>query len=73
LFFSFFACSTLLGDFRNNPRFGNYVDGLLDDGGFLWPREGRGDDSAHPPIHPTKSVDPNSLQPDEKKVRTVVI
>lgn len=64
-----FACSTLLGDFRNNPRFGTYVDSLLDDGGFLWPRDGRGDDSAHPPIHPTKSVDPNSLEPDEKKVQ----
>lgn len=63
-----FARSTLLGDFRGNARFGDYVAGLLDDGRFLWPREGRGDDSAHPPIHPTKSVDPNSLQGEEKQV-----
>lgn len=62
------ARSTLLGDFRGNARFGNYVAGLLDDGRFLWPRDGRGDDSAHPPIHPTKSVEPNSLQGEEKQV-----
>ncbi|CAN0107363.1 unnamed protein product [Ectocarpus fasciculatus] len=67
-----FDINTLLGDFRDNPRFGNYVGGLLDNGGFLWPREGRGDDSAHPPIHPTKSVDPNSLQADEKKIYELV-
>ena len=65
----FFLCprSTLL-DFRNNQRFGNFVGGLLDVGGFLWPRDGRGDDSAHPPIHPAKSVDPSSLQGEERKV-----
>lgn len=61
--------SALLGDFRNNPAFGAYVGGLLDDARFLWPRDGRGDDAAHPPIHPTKSVDPASLQQDERKVR----
>lgn len=60
--------STLLNDFRANPRFGTYTASLLDDGGFQWPRDGRGDDGAHPPIHPTTSVDPNTLQPDERKV-----
>lgn len=31
------------------------VDRLLDGGKFQYPRQGRHNDQAHPPIHPTKS------------------
>ncbi|CAM9520656.1 unnamed protein product, partial [Discosporangium mesarthrocarpum] len=67
-----FDIGALLEDFRNNPRYGNYVGGLVNDGGFLWPRDGRGDDGAHPPIHPTKSADPSTLQGDEQKIYDLV-
>uniref|UniRef100_A0AAV1UJH4 DNA topoisomerase n=1 Tax=Peronospora matthiolae TaxID=2874970 RepID=A0AAV1UJH4_9STRA len=55
---------------ENHHQWGNYVTGqLLDGGKYDAPRHGNSDDQAHPPIHPTKSVDTNTLlDPNEKKV-----
>lgn len=47
--------------FRNNNIFGEYARGLLDNGKFQQPRNGRNDDNAHPPITPVKSVDPAEI------------
>lgn len=39
---------------RGDPEWGGYAAQLLDEGKFVWPREGRNNDQSHPPIHPTK-------------------
>ena len=39
-----------------HPQWGGFANELLG-GGFQWPRDGGHDDSAHPPIHPTKAGD----------------
>ena len=38
----------------------------LQNGGFKWPRKGKHNDKAHPPIHPTKNV--SDLAGNEKKI-----
>ncbi|CAI5721922.1 hypothetical protein KXD40_004577 [Peronospora effusa] len=55
---------------ENHQQWKNYVTRqLLDGGKYEAPRHGKSDDQAHPPIHPTKSVDVNTLSdPNEKKV-----
>ncbi|CAI5716940.1 unnamed protein product [Peronospora destructor] len=56
--------------YENHQQWRNYVTcQLLDGGKYEAPRHGKSDDQAHPPIHPTKSVDVNTLSdPNEKKV-----
>ncbi|KND04904.1 uncharacterized protein SPPG_08857 [Spizellomyces punctatus DAOM BR117] len=39
----------------NDPRWGQYAQGLLG-GRFRRPRKGKNDDQAHPPIHPVKAA-----------------
>ena len=41
---------------RDHGDWGEYAQGLLQGGGFEWPRDGGQDDQAHPPIHPLKCV-----------------
>lgn len=41
--------------------------------GFTWPRNGRNNDKAHPPIHPVNFVNPSILTDDEKKVHEFVV
>ncbi|KAL4130516.1 hypothetical protein PRIC2_006512 [Phytophthora ramorum] len=55
---------------ETHQQWGNYVTRqLLDGGKYEAPRHGNSDDQAHPPIHPTKSIDVNTLRdPNEKKV-----
>jgi DNA topoisomerase-3 len=44
-----------------------YLSARLKDGdGFQTPRNGKKNDKAHPPIHPTAHA--NNLNPDEKRV-----
>ena len=46
----------------------------LTNGGFNWPREGRHNDKAHPPIHPVNYVTPGALANDqERKVYEFVV
>ncbi|KAJ1811892.1 DNA topoisomerase 3-alpha, partial [Coemansia sp. RSA 2598] len=47
------------------PTLGQYAQRLVD-GGFKWPRMGRNNDKAHPPIHPVAAA-PN-LQGDARRV-----
>ncbi|KAJ1510371.1 DNA topoisomerase 3-alpha [Coelomomyces lativittatus] len=51
---------------RNHPVWGHYASALLDEDLFDLPRQGKNDDQAHPPIHPTKYAP--DLLGDEKKV-----
>lgn len=55
-------------------RAGTYAARLRDEPGFFnTPAAGGKDDEAHPPIHPTKAVDPSSLQEAERNVYTYVV
>jgi len=59
--------------FRDNPKWGNYATGLVN-GKFQTPRAGQGDDNAHPPITPMKSLDPASIaDPTERNVYAIVV
>ncbi|KAI8918611.1 DNA topoisomerase [Powellomyces hirtus] len=49
----------------HDPHWGQYAQGLLN-GRFRRPRKGKGDDQAHPPIHPVKGA--TDLNGDEKRV-----
>ncbi len=62
-----------LREFEGNPVWGSYVTCLLHASGFSWPRNGGHSDQAHPPITPTKSVDPGSLNGDAKRVYELVV
>lgn len=49
------------------PSWGGHAQGLLH-GGFKWPRAGRNNDRAHPPIHPVNYVASTSLSDDDRRV-----
>lgn len=51
---------------------GGYAQGLMN-GGFKWPRSGRNNDQAHPPIHPVNYVAPSSLSDDDHRVYEFVV
>jgi DNA topoisomerase-3 len=64
--------NVILNEHRGHSLWGQYVNGLLDNGGFLWPIHGSHDDQAHPPIHPTKCVEAGELKDDEAKIYDLV-
>ncbi len=37
------------------------------DGGFKTPKQGKNNDNSHPPIHPTKYINPASLQDNDQR------
>lgn len=43
---------TLCGKHTADNRWGDFATNLVEGGAFQWPRAGRNDDKAHPPIHP---------------------
>jgi DNA topoisomerase III len=49
-----------------------FAQGLVD-GEFSWPREGRHNDKAHPPIHPVNYVNPATLNQEEQRVYEFVV
>lgn len=55
-----------------SQQWGAYAQGLLD-GKFKQPKAGKGDDKAHPPIHPTKFVAPERMDNDEKRLYELVV
>jgi len=59
---------------RHHVEWGQYAANLLDNDGFQWPRRGKHDDKAHPPIHPVMMVrkDDPSLTNDEWRVYELV-
>jgi DNA topoisomerase-3 len=50
----------------------SYATALVEEG-FSWPRNGRKNDKAHPPIHPVNFVNPNTLSHEEKRVHEFVV
>ncbi len=53
-------------------RWADYATALLQSG-FSWPRNGRNNDKAHPPIHPVNFVNPATLPHDEQRVYEFVV
>ncbi|GAA5924630.1 hypothetical protein JCM10213_000401 [Rhodosporidiobolus nylandii] len=56
---------------RNDGAWGAFAGDLLDNNGFERPRNGKKNDKAHPPIHPTAHV--NNLAGDEKQVYELIV
>lgn len=54
-----------------SPLWGDFARGLVEDGRFVWPRKGKHDDQAHPPIHPTQCI--TDLDGNHKKVYDYVV
>ncbi|KAF2469712.1 DNA topoisomerase III [Lindgomyces ingoldianus] len=50
----------------------DYATALVE-GGFSWPRNGRNNDKAHPPIHPVNFVNPTMLSYEEQRVYEFVV
>ncbi|KAF2826932.1 DNA topoisomerase III [Ophiobolus disseminans] len=46
---------------------------ILAEGGFSWPRNGRNNDKAHPPIHFVNFVNPVTLSHEEQRVHEFVV
>ena len=53
-------------------RWGAFANNLVNSG-FKWPREGRNNDRAHPPIHPVNYVANSVLNQDEQRVYEFVV
>jgi len=45
----------------------------MDQGFYMQPKPGKSNDQAHPPIHPVKSLDKNSVTPEEWKVYDLIV
>jgi DNA topoisomerase-3 len=56
-----------------DQRWGSYARGLLENGNFRQPREGKHDDKAHPPIHPITYAAPSVLNHDEGRLYEYVV
>jgi DNA topoisomerase-3 len=68
-----FELHTLVEEHRGHSLWGGFACNLVDNHGFEWPKNGGHDDQAHPPIHPTKCVELDSLDnADEKAVYELV-
>ena len=61
----------LIQSHTRDSQWGDFASKLLSEQGFQWPRQGKHDDKAHPPIHPTKYV--NNLTGDEKRIYELVV
>jgi len=64
----------LIATQKQHPLWGDYATELVDNGKFQWPRTGKNDDKAHPPIHPVKlaTQNGNQLTNDEWRVYELV-
>lgn len=57
-----------------SPVYGEFASSLLDGNRFQRPRNGKNNDKAHPPIHPTKHPENlESLSQDQKKVFDIIV
>lgn len=61
-----FNLQPLVRNLAQHSQFKDYVGQLLDDNKFLFPRNGKNNDKAHPPIHPVRAAP--SLEGDERRV-----
>jgi DNA topoisomerase-3 len=69
-----FELNTILQEFQPHSEYGAFTTDLLQNNKFEWPRHGQKDDQAHPPIHPTKSLELNSIvNEDERKIYDLIV
>lgn len=67
-----FELINLISEHKGHSLWGSYVESLLNPSSnstnsFKWPYRGNKDDQAHPPIHPTKSMELNQLKNDDER------
>ncbi|PVZ96955.1 hypothetical protein BB558_007111 [Smittium angustum] len=67
-----FDLKSLISKQTEDPTWGGFAKKLIEGGGFEWPRNGKNNDKAHPPIHPTSYVSGNMLSSDEKKLYELI-
>ena len=68
-----FELTPLIEEHQGNTVWGAFASDLMQNNNFLWPKAGSHDDQAHPPIHPTRCIELDSLDdPDEKKIYELV-
>ncbi|CAG8705748.1 10050_t:CDS:10, partial [Acaulospora morrowiae] len=65
-----FDFNALIKEQEKDLQWGDFAKKLLD-GGFCWPRNGKHDDFAHPPIHPTTYT--SDLSGDDKKIYEFIV
>eukprot|EP00924_Labyrinthula_sp_SR-Ha-C_P002584 snap_masked-scaffold_13-processed-gene-0.29-mRNA-1 protein AED:0.20 eAED:0.20 QI:0/0/0/1/1/1/2/0/1037 len=53
--------------YSETPHLSSYAGSLLSQGKFEQPRDGKKNDLAHPPIYPTKPLEPGANMPEKKK------
>ena len=65
----------LVEDFKQSHIYGNYCEKLLNEQDYRYnnPKSGKGDDKAHPPIHPVRYSDSENLNQKEKKVYDLIV
>jgi DNA topoisomerase-3 len=74
IFRSDFDLRSLIAPHSQSNLWGNFAQHLIGGNGFQQPRRGNSDDNAHPPIHPLKFVELNSLdEQDEKTVYEFIV
>ncbi|BGP25078.1 DNA topoisomerase [Rhodotorula toruloides] len=66
-----FDLHELIAQHKGDNAWGTFATNLLDNDGFERPRNGKKNDKAHPPIHPTQHV--NNLTGDDKRVYDLVV
>jgi DNA topoisomerase-3 len=67
-----FELMPVVQEHTSHSSWGGFAQQLAN-GKFEWPKNGGHDDQAHPPIHPTKCVELNSLEnQDEKNIYELV-
>ena len=67
-----FNLKDLVKKHTDNPKWGDYVNKLVNEGWWDQPREGKSDDQAHPPIHPVKSASKEDLDDDEWRIYELI-
>ena len=65
----------LVEDLKESHIYGQYCQKLLNEENYRYnnPKSGKGDDKAHPPIHPVRYSDSENLNQKEKKVYDLII
>ncbi|GAA5824127.1 hypothetical protein JCM5353_006152 [Sporobolomyces roseus] len=66
-----FNFNELIEKQTGDNAWGQFANNLLNANGFERPRNGKKNDKAHPPIHPTSHV--NNLQGDDKRVYDLIV
>ena len=64
--------SNLLDNLSQAPQYQEFINKIKTTWNGPHPRNGRKNDKAHPPIHPTKALDANSFSPQEKSLHDLI-